>query len=167
MGNMDKLTKEQRSWNMRRIKSQDTKPELLVRKALWKMGLRYRLHDKNLPGKPDIVLVKPRIVIFVHGCFWHRHENCIEASRPKTNSKYWEDKITKNIERDKKNQFLIGQLGWKILVIWECEISKSIDVNMRLLKMLLHRCISNPYNELMVAESKPNYDTGTDINRDI
>lgn len=83
---MDKLTKERRSWNMSKIKSKDTKPELKVRKILYKLGYRFRLHRKDLPGKPDIVLPKYRTAIFVNGCFWHRHDNCIEASRPKSNS---------------------------------------------------------------------------------
>jgi DNA mismatch endonuclease (patch repair protein) len=93
---MDTITKERRSLNMSKIRSKDTLPELLIRKALWHMGYRYRLHYKKLPSKPDIVIVKQKIVIFVHGCFWHRHKNCIEASRPKTNSEYWETKINKN-----------------------------------------------------------------------
>lgn len=90
---------------MSKIKSKDTKPELKVRKVLYKLGYRFRLHCKDLPGKPDIVLPKYRTAIFVNGCFWHRHENCIEASRPKGNSEYWENKLNKNVERDlKKSQ---------------------------------------------------------------
>ena len=97
---MDKLTKERRSWNMSKIKSKDTKPELKVRKILYKLGYRFRLHRKDLPGRPDIVLPKHRTVTFVNGCFWHRHDNCIEASRPKSNPEFWENKLTKNVERD-------------------------------------------------------------------
>jgi DNA mismatch endonuclease (patch repair protein) len=134
---MDKLTKERRSLNMSKIRSKDTLPEIRIRKALWYMGYRYRLHYKQLPGKPDIVIMKQKIVVFVHGCFWHRHANCIEASRPKTNSEYWETKINKNIERDKKHQEVIEQLGYKVFIIWECEVKEDIDENIKLLKKLL------------------------------
>jgi DNA mismatch endonuclease (patch repair protein) len=129
---MDTITKEQRSQNMSKIRSKDTLPEILIRKALWRMGYRYRLYYKLLPGKPDIVITKYKIVIFVHGCFWHRHENCIEASRPKTNSEYWETKINKNIERDKKYQEEIKRLGWKVIIIWECNVKKDIEENIKL-----------------------------------
>ena len=134
---MDTITKERRSLNMSKIRSKDTLPELLIRKALWRMGYRYRLHYKELPGKPDIVIVKHRIVIFVHGCFWHRHKNCIEASRPKTNSEYWEAKINKNVERDKKHKTEIKKLGWTVIFIWECKIKHDIEKNMAMLRKLL------------------------------
>jgi DNA mismatch endonuclease (patch repair protein) len=134
---MDKISKERRSRNMSNIKSKDTLPEIRVRKALWKMGYRYRLHYKKLPGKPDIVLINYKIAIFVHGCFWHRHENCIEASRPKTNSEYWETKILKNKERDKKYRKEIKRMGWKIIIIWECKIKNDIDKNIVMLKKVL------------------------------
>ena len=119
---MDKISKEHRSWNMSRIRSKDTTPEKTVRSLLHKMGYRFRLHRKDLPGKPDIVLPKYKTVIFVHGCFWHRHENCKYASIPKTNTEFWLDKLNKNVERDKKNQAELKKLGWKVIVIWECEI---------------------------------------------
>lgn len=134
---MDSITKEARSLNMSKIRSKNTLPELLVRKALWQMGYRYRLHYKKLPGKPDIVMVKCKTAIFVHGCFWHRHKNCIEASRPKTNSEYWETKISKNVERDKKHKKEIEKIGWKVIVIWECDIKNSIEKNIALLNKLL------------------------------
>jgi DNA mismatch endonuclease (patch repair protein) len=134
---MDRLTKEERSANMSKIRSKDTLPEIRIRKTLWRMGYRYRLHCKQLPGKPDIVITKQKIIIFVHGCFWHRHENCIEASRPKTNSEYWETKIAKNIERDKKHQEEIKQMGYKIFIIWECEVKKNIEENTKMLEKLL------------------------------
>jgi DNA mismatch endonuclease (patch repair protein) len=136
---MDHLTKEERSANMGKIRSKDTLPEMRVRKALWRMGYRYRLYYKSLPGKPDIVITKQKIVIFVHGCFWHRHENCIEASRPKTNSEYWETKINKNIERDKKHQEEIKQLGYKVFIIWECEVKEDTEKNIKLLEKLLRK----------------------------
>jgi len=112
---------------MSKIKSSDTKPELKVRKVLYKLGYRYRLHRKDLPGKPDIVIPKYKIAIFVNGCFWHRHENCIEASRPKTNSAFWENKLTKNVERDLKNYSSLSSDDWKVLVLWECEVEKNSD----------------------------------------
>jgi len=136
---MDRLSKEERSLNMSKIKSKDTLPEIRLRKALWRIGYRYRLHYKSLPGKPDIVIPKYKIVIFVHGCFWHRHKNCIEASRPKTNSEYWETKINKNIERDKKHQKEIKKTGYKIIIIWECMVKKDIEENIKLLEKLLRK----------------------------
>jgi len=138
---MDKISKEHRSWNMSKIKSNNTLPEIRIRKALWRMGYRYRLHYKKLPGKPDVVIIKHKIVIFIYGCFWHRHKNCIEASRPKTNSEYWENKIIKNIERDKRNKREIVKLGWKVIVIWECNVKKDIDKNVSMLKKILNKIL--------------------------
>ena len=121
---VDSLTKERRSWNMGRVHSKDTKPELIVRSILHRSGYRFRLHNEALPGKPDIVLAKYRTVIFVHGCFWHRHKNCPDATIPKTNTAFWEHKLNRNVERDKRTQITLQQLGWKILVVWECETTK-------------------------------------------
>ena len=114
---------EQRSRNMSAIKSKNTKPEIKVRKVLHSMGYRFRLHRKDLPGSPDIVLPKYKTVIFVHGCFWHRHENCKYASTPKTRKEFWENKFNKNIKRDKNNFKELKNLNWKVLVIWECELN--------------------------------------------
>ena len=120
---------EQRSRNMSAIKSKNTKPEIKVRKILHSMGYRFRLHSKNLPGSPDIVLPKYKTVIFVHGCFWHRHENCKYASTPKTRQEFWNKKFNENILRDKKNLEILSSLGWKIIIIWECEIrNKKINL---------------------------------------
>src|ERR1700749_1252113 len=116
----DVHTKEQRSFNMSRIKSKNTKPELLVRKILFSKGYRYRLHDKKLPGKPDIVLPKYKTVIFVHGCFWHRHENCKYSSVPKTNSEWWRDKIDRNVKNFRKAVDSLEANEWKVLTIWGC-----------------------------------------------
>ncbi|MEC9492170.1 very short patch repair endonuclease [Flexistipes sp.] len=135
---LDKISKEKRSENMKKIKSKNTEPELLARKALWKMGYRYRLHYKELPGNPDIVLTKQKTAIFVHGCFWHRHEGCINASRPKSNSEYWENKIKSNLDRDKRNQSLLREMGWRVLVVWECQLKKDIDFNISFLERLLN-----------------------------
>jgi DNA mismatch endonuclease (patch repair protein) len=120
---MDSLSCEKRSWNMSRIRSKDTKPEKMVRSMLHRMGYRFRLHDKKLPGTPDIVLPRYRTVIFVHGCFWHRHENCKYAYTPKSREDFWQRKFSENIERDKRNQTdLIGQ-GWNVVIIWECQLN--------------------------------------------
>ena len=116
---------EQRSRNMSAIKSKNTKPEIAVRKLLHSMGYRFRLHRKDLPGSPDIVLPKYKTVIFVHGCFWHRHENCKYASIPKTRSEFWDSKFEGNIKRDKINQTNLIKLGWKIIIVWECDLKKT------------------------------------------
>ena len=109
---------------MSRIKSKNTKPEIIVRKKLFSKGIRYRLHSKKLPGKPDISIYKYGLIIDVRGCFWHGHENCKFSSIPKSNSGYWLNKIKKNIERDSKNQTLLSKLGYTIFIIWECETKK-------------------------------------------
>ena len=115
-----------RSKNMSAIKSKNTKPDIAVRKVLHSMGYRFRLHSKNLPGSPDIVLPKFKTVIFVHGCFWHRHENCKYASTPKTRQEFWNKKFTENIKRDSEIQDKIKNLDWRSVVIWECE-TKNFD----------------------------------------
>jgi DNA mismatch endonuclease (patch repair protein) len=118
----DKIT---RSYNMSRIKATDTKPEMLVRKFLHENGVRYRLHDKSLPGKPDIVLKKYRTVIFVNGCFWHGHKTCKYFVLPKTGTEWWENKIEETINRDVKNTKKIQEFGWTSIVIWECELKRG------------------------------------------
>ena len=124
---MDIWSKEKRSQVMSRIRSKDTKPEIILRSALHKQGFRFRIHKKDLPGKPDIVLPKYKTVIFVHGCFWHYHKYCQEGRIPDTNSKFWKEKLMKNIERDKRHQESCKSLGWNVFVIWECEIEKKLD----------------------------------------
>jgi len=119
----DKMT---RSYNMSQIRSENTKPEIIVRKFLFANGFRFRLHDKSLPGKPDIVLPKYKIVIFVNGCFWHQHLNCYKSHLPKTNIKYWKNKLNSNLIRDLKNIKLLKKLKLKVFVIWECEIGNGI-----------------------------------------
>ena len=121
---MDRISKEHRSWNMSRIRSGDTKPERIVRSVLHGQGYRFRLHRKDLPGKPDIVLPKYKTVIFVHGCFWHRHKGCKYAYMPKTRQDFWKTKFNSNMKRDKNVQKQLTLIGWKILIIWECELSK-------------------------------------------
>lgn len=111
---------------MSQIKSKDTKPEEIVRKYLFKQGFRYRKNDKRLPGKPDIVLPKYKTVIFVNGCFWHKHEGCRYFVWPKSNTEFWKDKISKTVERDKKKKMELLNLGWKVKVIWECELKSAV-----------------------------------------
>jgi len=127
---VDHLTPEKRSWNMSRIKSGNTKPEMIVRSVLHRMGYRFILHRKDLPGKPDIVLPKYKTVIFVHGCYWHRHEGCKYAYNPKSRIDFWQKKFKSNVERDKKNRMELEKLGWNVKVIWECE-TKEIEVLQR------------------------------------
>ena len=118
----DVLTPKQRSYNMSRIHGKDTTPEELVRKFLFSQGFRYRKNDARLPGKPDIVLPKYKTVIFVNGCFWHKHEGCKYFVWPKNNAVFWKEKITGNIIRDQENYEKLRYLGWRIITIWECEL---------------------------------------------
>lgn len=122
----DRLSKELRSWNMSRIRSRDTAPELAVRSALHRLGYRFRLHRPDLPGRPDVVLPKYRLAVLVHGCFWHRHLACIDCSNPKTRRRYWGPKLVGNQKRDVRTRRLLRRLGWKPIVIWECE-TKHMD----------------------------------------
>ena len=119
---MDVFTPEQRSYNMSLIHGKDTKPEILVRKYLFSRGLRYRKNDKRLPGHPDIVFPKYRTVVFVHGCFWHGHEGCKYFVMPQSNVEYWRSKINNNIERDANINNRLTELGWTVLIVWECEL---------------------------------------------
>lgn len=121
----DVHNKTTRSYNMSKIKGKDTKPEILVRKFLFSKGYRYRLHDKRLAGKPDIVLPKYKTVIFIHGCFWHGHKECKYFKLPQTRSEWWADKINKNVINDVKALNSLATSGWKILIVWECELKKS------------------------------------------
>ena len=132
----DVHSKETRSFNMSRIRSKDTKPELLVRKFLHKNGFRYRLHVKDLPGKPDIVLAKYKTVIFVHGCFWHGHKGCKYFVVPKTRTEWWINKIQANIANDLKAEENLISLGWKTVTIWECELKKDA-LNVKLSELLV------------------------------
>jgi DNA mismatch endonuclease (patch repair protein) len=127
----DKAT---RSYNMSRIKGKDTKPEMLVRKFLHAQGFRYRLHVKNLPGKPDIVLPRHKTVIFIHGCFWHGHEHCKYYVIPKTRTEWWVNKINSNIFNDTKAIKALKKEGWKVIVLWECGL-KSNKIKLTLAKL--------------------------------
>lgn len=123
---MDNHSALERSYNMSRIKSINTKPEELVRKYLFREGFRYRKNVRNLPGCPDIVLAKYHTVIFINGCFWHVHKNCKSFVYPKSNQTYWKDKLKKNQERDQKNNLLLRRQGWKVLIVWECELKPNM-----------------------------------------
>ena len=122
----DKISKEKRSWNMSRIKGKDTSIEIKVRKRLFQDGFRYRKNVKELPGKPDIVLPKYKTVVFIHGCFWHRH-GCKEFHIPKTNPDFWNEKFQRNVTNDKKHYAELKESGWNVIIIWECEIEKRFD----------------------------------------
>ena len=118
---MDRLNRERRSWNMSRIKGRNTRLELVVRSALHRLGFRFRLHGRRLPGRPDIVLARHRTVVFVHGCFWHRHRGCRFAYQPKSNVSFWTEKFEQNVARDSRNKRELLRLGWRVLVVWECQ----------------------------------------------
>ena len=122
----DVLSKEQRKRCMSKIKSKDTKPEMLVRRFLFSHGFRFRLHRKDLPGNPDIVLPKYKTVIFINGCFWHGHKDCKFASIPETNRNFWLTKISGNIIRDNESVERLKQSGWKVIVIWQCELKPKV-----------------------------------------
>lgn len=122
---VDKFSKKKRSYIMSQIRGKDTKPEILVRKYLFSRGLRFRKNDKRYPGTPDIVLPKYNTIIFVHGCFWHLHEGCKYGVMPKSNVDFWKKKLYGNKERDKRNKKELEELGWKVIVVWECELKKD------------------------------------------
>lgn len=154
------MTPEQRSRCMAAVKSSDTKPEMLVRRYLHNMGLRYSLHNKKLPGSPDIVMRRFKTVIFVHGCFWHGHESCKYYRLPKSNTEFWQDKVNKNRARDERDIEALHKLGWNVIVVWECELktetlrqqtfSRLADIFIR-----TYTCSDNPI--AVAAEQKTQY----------
>jgi DNA mismatch endonuclease, patch repair protein len=124
----DILSKDQRSVLMSKVRGSDTKPEWILRCALHRLGFRYKLKNKNLPGNPDLVLPKYHTVVFVHGCFWHRHPGCKNAGMPKTNPDFWAKKLSENVQRDAKAVESLSQEGWKVLIVWECDLmNKTIE----------------------------------------
>lgn len=132
---VDFLSPEERSERMSRIRSSNTSPELALRRALHALGFRFRLHRKDLPGKPDIVLPQYKTVVFVHGCFWHRHAGCKVATTPKSNTEFWVEKFDRNIARDTRAIGLLEAQGWKVIIAWECELSsarKAADAALRI-----------------------------------
>ncbi len=129
----DKFTKQKRSEIMSKITSKDNKYEQIVRKWLFANGFRFRKNDKRFPGKPDIVLPKYRTVVFIHGCFWHGHEGCKYFSIPKTRTEFWTEKINANIKRDRINIAKLREMGWRIIIVWQCELRKNPQSRLQLL----------------------------------
>lgn len=132
---MDRLEKRERSALMARVRGRDTKPELIVRKLTHRLGFRFRLHRRELPGSPDLVFVSRRKVAFVHGCFWHQHK-CKRGTRPASNTEFWDRKLDRNRQRDREAVKLLKKDGWKILVIWECEVKNEVRLSRRISKFL-------------------------------
>ena len=148
----DTISKEHRSWNMSRIRGKDTKPERIVRSALHRMGYRFRLHVKTLPGRPDIVLPLHKTVIFVHGCFWHQHLGCKQAAFPRSRTAFWRSKLAGNVIRDALVTGALRFGGWKVKVIWECEVNRSDTLRpflvRRLGELVSEPACSTPTNHL-------------------
>ena len=132
----DRFSKERRSLVMASVRSRDTKPELLVRSLLHRLGFRFRVNVTGLPGRPDIVLRRHQTTIFVHGCFWHRHKGCAKTTFPASNMKYWQDKFDSNIARDIRTAKHLRRLGWKVIVVWECELTNVGRLTRRLVRLL-------------------------------
>lgn len=133
----DVFSKKKRSWLMGRVKGRDTKPEILIRSFIHHMGYRFRIHRRDLPGNPDIVLPRHGKVIFVHGCFWHGHEGCPRSKRPTTNMRFWNEKLDGNIERDTRFRRALQRMGWKVFVVWQCE-TREPEKLLRKLERILH-----------------------------
>lgn len=135
----DNLSQQERSRLMARIKGTNTKPEMIVRSLLHRMGYRFRLYAKKLPGSPDLVLPKYKTVVFVHGCFWHRHEGCPKTTRPKTRVEFWDEKFHANVERDGRKEAELRTLGWNVIVVWQCETESK---NLEQLEQRLHSMLT-------------------------
>lgn len=127
---------------MAKIRSKNTKPEVILRKYLHQHGHRFRIHKKDLPGKPDIVLSKYKAAVFVHGCFWHYHTDCREGRIPNTNSKFWQDKLSKNVSRDLSHQQKLAEAGWRVIVIWECDLEAALKNNE--MDILMRKIVGSP-----------------------
>ena len=139
---VDRISPEHRSWNMSRIRAIDTNPEIAARSLLHRMGYRFSLHRKDLPGKPDIVLPKHKTVIFVHGCYWHRHPRCQLAYSPKSRVEFWKTKFKSNVARDKRNQKDLKRLGWEVAVIWECDTKSEETLEKRIIEIFKPRRVT-------------------------
>lgn len=122
---VDILSPERRSWNMSRIRGKDTKPEIALRSLLHRAGYRFRIHDRRLPGHPDIVLPKYRTAVFVNGCFWHRHPGCSKSYTPASRTEFWQEKFAATVERDARKAAQLRDLGWNVVTVWECELRKE------------------------------------------
>ena len=138
--NFDRLSPERRSALMSKVRGKETKPEVLVRKLLYHRGFRYRKNVNSLPGKPDIVLAKYRAIVFVHGCFWHQHPGCRKARRPKSRQSYWNEKLDRNIERDSLKIEQLKKSGWRVFIIWECELKPQC--RQQILEALIEHIVS-------------------------
>ena len=161
---VDSLSPARRSWNMGRIRNRNTKPELLVRSVLHRLGYRFTINgplNKRLPGRPDIVLPKHRTAIFVHGCFWHRHEGCRDTTTPKSRTQWWLEKFSGNVARDQKNQATLKADGWNVITVWECEVPKigalteSLDQGIR--RLAFYPSLLKPTSTAIAAEEPPKY----------
>lgn len=134
---VDHISPERRSWLMSRVKGKHTSPEMRVRRVAHALGLRFRLHRVDLPGKPDLIFPKHRLAVFVHGCFWHRHPGCLKSSHPKTRPEFWAAKFDKNIARDADSRRKLQNLGWIVLTIWECETKDRTAIEHALIDALI------------------------------
>ena len=152
----DKLSSTQRKYCMSRIRGKNTKPEILVRQGLHARGFRFRLHNKKLPGSPDIVLPKYGVAIMVNGCFWHGHKGCRYATKPKTNVEFWEAKIAKNRHRDEVTEAHLQALGWHVITIWECELRPSSQLEDRVNALAEEICYAGEHKMTMEAEKRQN-----------
>jgi|ETNmetMinimDraft_22_1059887.scaffolds.fasta_scaffold00032_27 DNA mismatch endonuclease (patch repair protein) len=160
----DKLSKAHRSWLMSRVPGKNTKPEILARSLLHRLGYRFTVNgpkNKKLPGKPDIVLPKYKTALFIHGCFWHRHQGCKHATTPQSNTEYWLPKFERNVQRDRENERRLRELGWKPVVVWECELRNLDTVAAKLIAALprgLNYALPEDLDdESLVAESEEQY----------
>lgn len=142
---MDKISPEKRSEIMSKIRGKDTSPEMKVRRLVYAMGYRYKLHRKDLPGKPDLVFKGRGKVIFVHGCFWHGHKECRKSALPKTNTEFWYNKISGNIRRDGNNIEKLKELGYEVLIVWECETGDPESLTKKITKFLKEDRESSEY----------------------
>lgn len=143
-------TTGKRSLIMKQVKSRNTKPELFVRSIFWKNRLRYRVKSNKLPGNPDIVFLKPRIAVFVNGCFWHRHIGCKRASIPRNNAELWEQKFSKTVRRDEENYRKLIESGWKLILVWECKI-KEKDIEQQLLNAFYSMVSSSEFSHKILS----------------
>lgn len=140
----DHLSKEERRAHMRRIRKVDTKPELRVRRAAHAAGLRFRLHRSELPGSPDLVFPSRRIALFVHGCFWHQHDGCRLSRQPKSRLEYWLPKLRRNRERDREAATALTALGWRVMIVWECETADAEMLDRRIRKIARCATVKRP-----------------------
>ena len=159
----DIVNAAKRSEIMSRIKGRNTKPELIVRRIAHGLGFRFRLHRRDLPGSPDMVFPRYRTVVFVHGCFWHRHDGCPYAYRPKSRIQFWTKKFEENVSRDARNEMALRGLGWRVLVIWECETRNQTAVRARLLAHLRKRGGASAGNDTSGSAHRPKDSSSTNL----